>query len=276
MLCYINGGYDRCRRCDRERGYCRGCDGFEGLTRKVYDTDGWIVEVAKDEMGRREKRKSVFGTAWYQLEHASLRVGATRFQIVAWFGVVGNRKLKTVLKKMEYKCPLCGNELVRGYHVGGACIVANRGERGFHKAFLIDHLDSAGRRNCIEAEEDSRRVILSERARFVAKTSSARLAQAHALWSQIFSFETSSCMLSNTFSETGILPLVSGGMPVFSARSGFLTSALSFVPAYFFLPRAGFGFVFSCVFIWLASSDVLISTSLSANSFSQIIAFALL
>jgi hypothetical protein len=154
VLGYIKGGYDRCRTCDRERGYCRGCDRFEGLTRKIYDTDDWIVEVAKDEIGRREKRKNVFGTAWYQLEHASLRVGAVRFQIVAWFGVVGNRKLKTVLNKMEYKCPLCGNELVRGYHVGDECIVANRGERGFHKAFLINHVDSTGRRNCIEANEN--------------------------------------------------------------------------------------------------------------------------
>ena len=31
------------------------------------------------------------------LEHASLKVGVKRFQIVKWFGVVGNRKLKTVV-----------------------------------------------------------------------------------------------------------------------------------------------------------------------------------
>lgn len=155
VLGYIKDGYDFCRSCDREGSYCLGCPRFEGLTRKMYETDGWIVEVAKDKRGRREKRKNIFGTAWYQLEHASLRADAIRFQIVAWFGLVGNRKLKTVLKKMEYTCPLCGNELVRGYHVGGVCIVANRGERGFHKAFLIDHVDSTGRRNCIEANESS-------------------------------------------------------------------------------------------------------------------------
>lgn len=154
VLGYLKNGYDQCRSCDRERGYCRGCDRFEGLTRKIYDTDGWIVEVAKDEMGRREKRKSVFGTAWYQLEHASLKWRAVRFQIVAWFGCVSNRKLKTVLSETAHKCPLCGNELVRGYHVGGQCIVANRGERGFRKAFLIDHVDSDGRRNCLIADEE--------------------------------------------------------------------------------------------------------------------------
>jgi hypothetical protein len=49
--------------------------------------DGYVVKV----LG---KRKTVFGTAWYQLHHATIRLGIKRFQSVTWFGNMGYRKLR--------------------------------------------------------------------------------------------------------------------------------------------------------------------------------------
>jgi hypothetical protein len=139
-LGYIEGGYDRCRDCIKV-GCCRDCDGFEGRTRRAHVDDGWIVGLAKNENGKAEKRKNLFGTAWYQLEHASLKVGVRRFQIVKWWGVLGNRKLKTVVKPVEHKCRVCHSPMELGYPAGAEPIVSNRGERGFLKDFAIEHVD---------------------------------------------------------------------------------------------------------------------------------------
>ena len=142
-LGYIEGGYDRCRNCVKV-GHCWDCDGFEGRTRRAHVNDGWIVSLAKNEKGVVEKRENVFGTAWYQLEHASLKVGVKRFQIVKWFGVVGNRKLKTVVRPVEHKCVVCHSPMELGYPYGAEPIVSNRGERGFLKDFMIDHVEDEG------------------------------------------------------------------------------------------------------------------------------------
>jgi hypothetical protein len=140
-LAYIWGGYDRCRSCIKV-GCCWGCDGFEGVTRRAHVDDGWIVGLAKNEKGVVEKRDSVFGTAWYQLEHSSLEVGVKRFRIVKWWGVLGNRKLKTVLRPVEHNCPACKSSMKLSWlPFGVEPIVCNRGERGFVKNFMIDHVE---------------------------------------------------------------------------------------------------------------------------------------
>ena len=90
-LCYLKSSYDRCRACVKV-GVCWTCDGFEGVTRRAHVDDGWIVGLAKNENGVVEKRKSLFGTSWYQLEHSGLKVGVKRFQIVKWWGLLSNRK----------------------------------------------------------------------------------------------------------------------------------------------------------------------------------------
>jgi hypothetical protein len=140
-LAYIKGGYDRCRSCVKV-GCCWDCDGFEGVTRRAHKYDGWIVGLAKNEKGVVEKRKSVFGTAWYQLEHSSLKVDAKRFQIVKWWGVLANRKLKTIVQPVEHECPVCKSPMELGYPVGAEPIVCNRGERGFLKNFAVDHVEN--------------------------------------------------------------------------------------------------------------------------------------
>jgi hypothetical protein len=152
-LGYINplvGGY-KCRGCphlkcsSKMRIYCdfKGlCDGFEQVTRRAHVGDGWIVSLAKNERGVVEKRKSLFGTAWYQLEHASYRVGVVRFQIVKWFGDVNNAKLKTVRRLFEHKCVACDGSMERCLlPFGVEPVVSNRGEKGFVKNFMLDHVD---------------------------------------------------------------------------------------------------------------------------------------
>lgn len=142
-LAYIKGGYDRCRSCIKV-GCCWDCSGFEGVTRRAHKEDGWIVGLAKNEKGVVEKRDSIFGTAWYQLEHSSLKVGVARFHVVKWWGVLNNRKLKTVLQRVDIKCPVCNGVMELGYPYGAESIVSNRGEKGFVKNFAVDHVEGEG------------------------------------------------------------------------------------------------------------------------------------
>jgi hypothetical protein len=113
VLGFVDGGYSRCRHCKKSTLDCVACDGFEGRTRRCYEKDGYIVKV----LG---KRKSIFGTAWYQLNHASVKRGVKRFHVATWFGTCSYRKLK--LKKGDRiprnKCPICGMDLVRLRYMG--------------------------------------------------------------------------------------------------------------------------------------------------------------
>lgn len=141
VLGYIKGGYDRCRSCIKQ-GVCWSCSGFEGVTRRAHKDDGWIVSLAKNERGVVEKRDSIFGTAWYQLEHSGFKVDVKNFQIVNWWGVVGKRKFKTVVQPVVFSCPVCSSSLKPCVLPSGVePIVANRGERGFMKNFTLPHID---------------------------------------------------------------------------------------------------------------------------------------
>jgi hypothetical protein len=108
--------------------------------------DGFVVKL-------KDKRKSVFGTAWYQLNHASIQFGKKHFEVARWFGDVtdpdtkimreNSKKIKqlkkdssekayheivklttenkdlkekreTALSRIpKEKCPICGRELVK-------------------------------------------------------------------------------------------------------------------------------------------------------------------
>ena len=138
ILGFIGGeGYGKCRDCkfnparvhNSER--CKGCNGFEGLTRKLYEKEGGrsgsghIVKV----LG---KRKTVGGTAWYQCNHASVRRGK-KAHVVSWFGVCSYRKLELVNGSdigIKHKCPICGNDLVRLRYLGvfSEISISRRGE----------------------------------------------------------------------------------------------------------------------------------------------------
>lgn len=108
VLGFIQGGY-RCRGCHSS---CYGCDGFKSKVRQQYAKDGYVVKV-------KGKRKTVGGTAWYQLNHASVKAGATRFHVATWFGVCSYRKLKVMKADVKKPvCPICGHELVHLRYFG--------------------------------------------------------------------------------------------------------------------------------------------------------------
>lgn len=141
ILGFIGGeGYGKCRNCafnpvrvhnwDR----CKCCDGFEGLTRKLYEKEGGrsgsghIVKV----LG---KRKTVGGTAFYQLNHASVRrgVNSKKSHVATWFGVCSYRKLKLINGSdvgIKHKCSICGKDLVRLRYLGvfSEISISRRGE----------------------------------------------------------------------------------------------------------------------------------------------------
>lgn len=113
VLGFIRGGFDVCRECVHKRGQCAKCRYFKGREVREYKKDGILVKV-------HEARKTVIGTAFYQLNHATMRVGLHRSHIVTWFGICGNSKKKVKSKKLKAKavCPACGGEMVKKAYVG--------------------------------------------------------------------------------------------------------------------------------------------------------------
>jgi len=102
LLGFVEGGFDRCRRCVHNRDDCAGCDGFKGREVRGFAKDSWIVKVA-------DERKSVFATSWYQLNHHTVSVGLRRVHSVRWIGKCGNRMLRHQYSKArsKYPCPVC-------------------------------------------------------------------------------------------------------------------------------------------------------------------------
>jgi hypothetical protein len=78
-IAFLLGGYGKCRHCSKlgraSVAVCGSCDGFEARTRRCYVDDKTVVKIAEDiAMHRRDERITVFGTAWYQLNHSAIRV----------------------------------------------------------------------------------------------------------------------------------------------------------------------------------------------------------
>jgi len=120
-LGFIKDGYGRCRNCTKSTLECMSCSGFEGRTRRLFYKEaerngsgvGYIVKV-------KGKRKTILGTAWYQLNHSSFVQGAKRAKVAFWFGVCSYRKMKIEKgdKLHEDTCPLCGHVLEDVEYVG--------------------------------------------------------------------------------------------------------------------------------------------------------------
>ena len=119
-LGFIRGGYT-CRDCERKSNCLEGCGGFDDRRWQYYLKTGIYVKVMY------YKRKSVFGTAWYQAHHASIKRGATRSHVVTWHGVCGYRNMRAVkLVKKTDECPICHSPLKDGVYIGKKNFVLNR------------------------------------------------------------------------------------------------------------------------------------------------------
>jgi hypothetical protein len=152
VLGFIHGGY-RCRSCTKT---CfKGCGEFRDRAFRCFEKFGCVVKVAEDEHGFSGKRITVGGTAWYQLNHATVKKGVVRFHVATWFGVCSYRKLKVVVERKKQVCPICQHELVRLIHCGVRRIVKGRSECGFVPFFYDDLVDVDGSSNWIEAPKRS-------------------------------------------------------------------------------------------------------------------------
>jgi len=122
VLGFIRGGMRKCRGCSYvndkgSRFFCEGCEGYYGVSKKCWKSDRLIVEV-------KDRRKSVFGSAWYQLHHATIRIDK-RSHLVKWFGICSYRKMKIPKEaRKDYdrerkpKCRICGLPLIRHEYCG--------------------------------------------------------------------------------------------------------------------------------------------------------------
>lgn len=139
VLGFILGGY-KCRTCEkiRETGKCgienRECSGFVNRNYRCYEKDGCIVKV----MG---KRKTVGGTAWYQLNHSSVDRTKKRFHVSIWFGVCSYRKLKVTVEKRRSLCPLCKYELIDIQYNGKKRLVTDRNSPDFKRESFEDFIE---------------------------------------------------------------------------------------------------------------------------------------
>lgn len=108
-LGYVEGdGFDRCRWCVHVREDCSVCDGFKGKEVRGFKKDGILVRV----LSARKKsyygdKPNVFGTAFYQLHHSTVKIGIGRFHVVVWNGNVSNKQFKTPKAVFDVKCPVC-------------------------------------------------------------------------------------------------------------------------------------------------------------------------
>jgi hypothetical protein len=143
VLGYLEGGYSRCRHCTG--GDCYACDGLQGEFYKTYWDTGYIVRVM-------DERETVFGTAWYQLNHSTIRLGVKRFHVVTWFGCCGNRKFKSANVDVENVCPVCESEMVRSVYVGKRRIVKDVGHPDYVPLFVDDEFDDDGEPNYIDVD----------------------------------------------------------------------------------------------------------------------------
>jgi hypothetical protein len=95
------------------------------------------------------ERKSVFGTTWYQLNHATLRIGLKRFQVVTWFGILGYIRLKSSKAKPEVLSPASGYDMEKAVRVGKKRIPNDVSDEAYASLFLDDEFDDNGDPNYI-------------------------------------------------------------------------------------------------------------------------------
>lgn len=96
------------------------------------------------------KRKTVFGTAWYQLHHSSVKKDVKHFHVATWFGVCSYRKLKVTVEYRKEVCPICQHDLFDLGYFGG-------------ERFVLDGSSSDYERDSYENYEEDGRAVWVER-----------------------------------------------------------------------------------------------------------------
>jgi len=132
VLGFILGGYSRCRNCKRKWNCLKGCGGFDDRAWQAFQTDGYYVKVFG-------KRITVMGTAWYQLNHASIMKDVKRFHVSTWYGNVSYRKLKVTVELRKSVCPICKHNLVRIRYFGDKGIITDRSSPDYEQDSFEDY-----------------------------------------------------------------------------------------------------------------------------------------
>jgi hypothetical protein len=155
IIGFIEGGYDRCRGCHKSKVEFLKCSGFDGRARRVHfgyvdshgrkhDGDGAIIKV-------KAERKTIWGTAYYQLNHCTIRIGVKRQNVGRWFGVAGKRKLKLKNEdRFRYRCPICQYDMVHGQFLGEGSV---DGGEWWLREGESDYLDSRGVPQFVKVEK---------------------------------------------------------------------------------------------------------------------------
>lgn len=88
-------------------------------TKEGYESHGWIVKNARI-------RKTVSGTALYQLSHAGIH---GKHHTVTWFGCLAynNLRVPPMEEKVE-RCPMCGQKLRPLYYFGAGDLPEEEGD----------------------------------------------------------------------------------------------------------------------------------------------------
>jgi len=133
FLGMLKGGY-ACRGCLNKASCVKGCSGFDAVQWDYYGETG----IYAKELGAR---KTVGGTAYYQLNHASVRQGAKRVHVITWVGACGYRKLKVKVEKHSQACPICGYELKRSLYNGSKPLITSRYAFGYERDTLEDYFE---------------------------------------------------------------------------------------------------------------------------------------
>ena len=160
VLGFILGGYSRCRHC--KGGDCYACDGHEGKFYRAYRSDGYSKGYIVKVMGERKKsyvsdKPNVFGTAWYQLNHATIDVTKKRFHVATWFGVCSYRKLKVTVKRRRGFCPICESDL-EWVRFNGNRFVMDENLHSDKRCFFANAVGEDGRRTYVKNEGYSKYV----------------------------------------------------------------------------------------------------------------------
>jgi hypothetical protein len=138
---FILNGYSECRHCPKFESKsvitCAGCTGFEARTRRQFEKDGYIVKV-------KGERKTIMGTAWYQLNHSSVKREVARFHVATWFGTCSYRKLKVTIEKRKEFCPICRSELVPLKYHGKRCFIYSRDSIDYQRSEFCDMNEGYG------------------------------------------------------------------------------------------------------------------------------------
>lgn len=133
---FILGGYSTCRKCPTKWACKASCKGFDSRAWRLFQKDGYYVKVFG-------KRKTIVGTLYYQLNHATIIKNVKRFHAYTYYGNVSYRKLKVTVELRKAVCRICNHDLVWIRYHGDKAIVTDRNSP-FYERMSFEDIEEGG------------------------------------------------------------------------------------------------------------------------------------